>query len=149
MLPFVHAPTGNWTRNLGMCADQELNLQPFSLWDNTQPVKPYQPGLKEIFKQKNKNKNKIIKVNLLTSFSNIYLSIYIYIYTHTIYIYSNSIYFIYTIWNHIYMVSIAFLLNLLILPIPGILHSSLISASGMLQRPYLRCSLANNLVSTG
>ena len=33
-LPLVHAPTGDQTCNLGMCPDQELNLQPSSLQDD-------------------------------------------------------------------------------------------------------------------
>ena len=30
----IHGPTGDQTHNLGMCPDQELNLQPFGLWDD-------------------------------------------------------------------------------------------------------------------
>ena len=33
--PPVHAPTRDQICNPGMCPDQELNLWPFSLWDNT------------------------------------------------------------------------------------------------------------------
>ena len=35
--------TGDWTCNLGMCPDQELNLGPFGLWDDTQPTEPHRP----------------------------------------------------------------------------------------------------------
>ena len=37
-LPLVHSTTGDWTCNLGMCPDQELNLWPFTLQDNAQPM---------------------------------------------------------------------------------------------------------------
>ena len=35
LLPPVCAPTGDQTHSLGMCPDQELNLQTFSVQDNT------------------------------------------------------------------------------------------------------------------
>ena len=33
-LPFMHTPTRDQTRNLGMCPDWELNPQPFGVWGN-------------------------------------------------------------------------------------------------------------------
>ena len=30
----LHAPTRNQTLDLGMCPDQELNQQPFSVWND-------------------------------------------------------------------------------------------------------------------
>ena len=44
----IFAPTRDWTRNWGMCPNQELNWWPFSLWDNSQPTEPYQPGIRAI-----------------------------------------------------------------------------------------------------
>ena len=32
-LPPVHAPTKDWTCNLGMCPEQKSNPQPFGVWD--------------------------------------------------------------------------------------------------------------------
>ena len=34
-LPPICAPARDQTRNLGMCSDQESNLQPFGVWDDT------------------------------------------------------------------------------------------------------------------
>ena len=34
LLP-MHTSTGDWTPNLGMCLDWELNLPPFGVWENT------------------------------------------------------------------------------------------------------------------
>ena len=44
-LPPVYVLTGDWTHNLGMCPDWELNPQSFSEWDNTPTNWPTQPGL--------------------------------------------------------------------------------------------------------
>ena len=35
-------PTGDLTRNPGMCPNQELNWRPFRFWDDTQPAQPHQ-----------------------------------------------------------------------------------------------------------
>ena len=42
--------TGNQTCNLGMCPDQELNLQPFGYKTTLQPTEPHWPGLNLFFK---------------------------------------------------------------------------------------------------
>ena len=42
-------PTGDKTHILGMCPNQELNLQPFGLWDNVQPTEPHWPGPHPLF----------------------------------------------------------------------------------------------------
>ena len=40
-LPPIHIPTRDQTHNLGMCHDQELNLQPFGVQDNANaPTEP-------------------------------------------------------------------------------------------------------------
>ena len=44
-LPPVHALTRDWTQNLGMCPDWELNLQPFGVWDEALTNRATQPGL--------------------------------------------------------------------------------------------------------
>ena len=44
-LPLTHTPTGDQTHNPSLCLDQESNLQPFGLWDSTQPTEPHQSGL--------------------------------------------------------------------------------------------------------
>ena len=41
-LPPVHALTGEQTCNLGMCPDRESDLQPVSVWDDSQSMEP--PG---------------------------------------------------------------------------------------------------------
>ena len=38
-------PDGDQTCNPGKCPDQELNQQPYALWDKAQPTEPYQSGL--------------------------------------------------------------------------------------------------------
>ena len=43
-LGIVHALTGNQTCNLGICPDQESNLQPFSFMRTFQPTESHQPG---------------------------------------------------------------------------------------------------------
>ena len=43
-LPSIWAPTEDRTCNWGMCPDQELNQQPFNLWNDTQATEPHQPG---------------------------------------------------------------------------------------------------------
>ena len=40
-LPLMWAPTGDWTRNPGMCPDGKLNQWPFALQDNIQPTDPH------------------------------------------------------------------------------------------------------------
>ena len=45
-LPPEHAPTGNWTHNLGMCPDWRQNLQPFGVWDDTPSCWTIWPGHK-------------------------------------------------------------------------------------------------------
>ena len=37
-------PAGDLAHNPGMCPNRELNLQPFGLQDDAQPVEPYRPG---------------------------------------------------------------------------------------------------------
>ena len=37
-------PTGDLAYDPGICPDRELNQQPFSLWDDTQPTEPHQSG---------------------------------------------------------------------------------------------------------
>ena len=44
-LPSIWASTGDPAYNPGTCPDQELNQQPFSLRDYTQPTEPPQRGL--------------------------------------------------------------------------------------------------------
>ena len=44
LLP-IHTPTGNWTCNLSMCPDWELNSHPFGVRDDTPTTEPHQPGL--------------------------------------------------------------------------------------------------------
>ena len=34
-MPPIHAPTGYWTHNLGMCPDRKLILQSFGAWDDS------------------------------------------------------------------------------------------------------------------
>ena len=36
--PLFCTPTGDWTRNAGMCPDWGYNWQLFALWDNAQPT---------------------------------------------------------------------------------------------------------------
>ena len=48
LLP-VHALTRNWTHNLGMCPDQELNLQPFGVQDNAPTNSATWPGQLLVF----------------------------------------------------------------------------------------------------
>ena len=43
--PPACTPVRNQTNNPGMCPDQESNLRPFVLWDDTPPTEPYQTGL--------------------------------------------------------------------------------------------------------
>ena len=38
------APTGDRTRNPGMCSDWESSQQPFTLQNDAQPTEPHQPG---------------------------------------------------------------------------------------------------------
>ena len=40
----VYAKTRDQTCNLGMCSDQELNLQPFGYGMMLQPTEPHRPG---------------------------------------------------------------------------------------------------------
>ena len=44
-LPPVYAPTGDQTRNLGTCPDQELNPQPFGAWDDAPTKYPGQVNI--------------------------------------------------------------------------------------------------------
>ena len=45
-----HTPKmGSWPTTPGMCPDQELNQQPFSLWHDAQPTEPHQSGQEFIF----------------------------------------------------------------------------------------------------
>ena len=37
-LPLTGTPTGDWTRNLGLCPDWESNQKPFALQDDSQPM---------------------------------------------------------------------------------------------------------------
>ena len=39
-------PARDWTRNPGMCPDQELNWRPFVLQDDAQPTEPHQSGMR-------------------------------------------------------------------------------------------------------
>ena len=70
-LPFTRAPTGDKARSPGMCPDQESNRRPLALWDDTQPIEPYQPGnlllLMHIFLVSNvmKGKELITQGNIL------------------------------------------------------------------------------------
>ena len=43
-LTFKCAPNGDWTCNLYMCPDRELNQWPFGLWDDAQQTEPQRPG---------------------------------------------------------------------------------------------------------
>ena len=44
-LPLVCAPTGDRTRNPGVCPDRESNLGAFGLMDDTHPTEPRRSGL--------------------------------------------------------------------------------------------------------
>ena len=45
---YIH-PNHDQSCNPGMCPDGESNSQPFSLYDDTQPTVPYQPGPVHLF----------------------------------------------------------------------------------------------------
>ena len=51
-LPPVCTPTGDPTRNLGMCPDWELNSWLFGAQDKFKPTEPHQPGQDPVFLQK-------------------------------------------------------------------------------------------------
>ena len=44
-------PTGDLTRNSGMCPDWESNQEPFGLQANAQSTEPHQPGQKQDFEE--------------------------------------------------------------------------------------------------
>ena len=45
----IHTPTRDWTNNLGMCPDQELNLYPFDIQDDAPTSWIAHPGLDSTF----------------------------------------------------------------------------------------------------
>ena len=47
-LPPLHIWTGDWSHNLDMCPDQELNLQPFSYRMTLQPTEQHWPGCPQV-----------------------------------------------------------------------------------------------------
>ena len=49
-LPLACALTEDWSCNLGMCPDQELNQQPFALQDIAQPTELHQSRLQDYLK---------------------------------------------------------------------------------------------------
>ena len=51
LLYMLH-PSGDWTHNPEMCRDQELNQQPFALWEGTHQTEPHWSGLGSSFLMK-------------------------------------------------------------------------------------------------
>ena len=45
----IHTSTGDWTGNQGICPDQELNLQPFGVWDDAPTHLATKPGQGQTF----------------------------------------------------------------------------------------------------
>ena len=48
-LPLAQSPPGYQAYNPGLRPDPQLNLRPFTLWDDTQSTEPHQPGLRVSF----------------------------------------------------------------------------------------------------